>query len=188
MSAGLHFARMRALRGACEPVVPCLYCESAAGDLPQAVVYEDADVVAFLDWRQSAPGHVLVMPRRHLSAEELFAGPVGRAVMAAAMRVAQAVHEVVGPVGVQMGGILFPGEGRRRTSGRVHGEDADEPVATAEDGHFHLHVLPREHGREIARIYPFGDEVNQAEELGVIADQIRAALRRARAEAGRAGA
>lgn len=168
-------------------MVPCLYCESAAGDLPQAVVYEDADVVAFLDWRQSAPGHVLVLPRRHLCAQDLFAGPVGGALMAAALRVAQAVHEVVGPAGVQMGAILFPGEGTGRSSGRLHGE-APGPIATAEDGHFHLHVLPREHGRETARIYPFGDEVGRAEDLQAIAGEIRAAVRRLGSEADRPGA
>ncbi len=168
-------------------MVPCLYCESAAGDLPQAMIYEDADVVAFLDWRQSAPGHVLLMPRRHLCAEEVYAGPVGRALMLAAMRVARAVREVVGPAGVQMGAILFPCDAARRGSGRVRVEDA-VPISTAEDGHFHLHILPREHGAEIARIYPFGDEVGRAEDLQAIADDIRAALRRQRAAADLAGA
>jgi histidine triad (HIT) family protein len=160
-------------------VLPCLYCESAAGDLPQAVVYEDGQVVAFLDWRQTAPGHVLVLPRRHLSAEEVFAGPVGAALMAAVVRVARAVREVVAPAGVQMGAILFPGgQPDRRVSGRL-GVTPELPMPTAEEGHFHLHVLPREHRGEVARIYPFGDEVGRQEELAAIAERIRAALRRA---------
>lgn len=156
-------------------MLPCLYCESVSGDLPQAVVYEDADVVAFLDWRQSAPGHVLVVPRRHLAAEQLFADPAGPKVMAAVMRVALAVRVAVGADGVQMGAILYPGAGPERVSGRVHPVYAI-PLETAEDGHFHLHVLPRTHNGEVARIYPFGDEVGRPETLEGIALRIRAAL------------
>ena len=157
-------------------MLPCLYCESAAGDLPQAVVHQDRDVVALLDWRQDAPGHVLVLPRHHLSAEELFAGPVGVAVMATTMRLAMAVRDALGIEGVQMGAILFPGgAGPTRSSGRVHHEGPAQ-VETAEDGHFHLHILPRQHGAAVARIYPFGDEIASPEVLEAIAQRIRACL------------
>lgn len=157
-------------------MLPCLYCESVSGgDLPQAVVYADGDAVAFLDWRQSAPGHVLVVPRRHLSAQELFADPAGARVMTAAMRVADAVHTLLCCDGVQMGAIVHPGSGPARVSGRVR--PTHEPLLqTAEDGHFHLHILPRTHGGELARIYPYGDEVATPEEMDQLAARLRSAL------------
>ncbi len=161
-------------------MLPCLYCESAAGDLPQAVVFADDDVVAFLDWRQRAPGHVLIIPRHHLGAPEVFAGPVGEALMRTALRVAEAMRSVVDPDGVQVGAILFPGRGQHagaRSSGlpRPGGVDL-EVTETSEDGHFHLHVLPRQHRGQIARIYPFGDEVASEQGLQILAARLRAAL------------
>lgn len=157
-------------------MLPCLYCESAAGDLRQALVHQDRDVVAFLDWRQSAPGHVLVLPRHHLSAAELFSGPVGGALMAVTMRVAQAVQRIGGADGVQMGALLYPGQAAAtRASGRAR-HPGEPPIETAEDGHFHLHVLVRQHGGELARIYPFGDEIGAPEELEAIAARLRSAL------------
>ncbi len=157
-------------------MLPCLYCESAAGALGQAVVFEDSYVLAFLDWRQTAPGHVLVIPRRHLAAAELVGAPEGPAVLAAAVRVARAVRDAVGVEAVQMGAILFPGQGELGTSGQPKRvpEFSEE---TAEDGHFHLHVVPRRHGHTIARIYPYGDEVWEAEDLQALAGRIRQALR-----------
>lgn len=158
-----------------ESLQSCLYCESVAGDLPQAVVYQDEAVVAFLDWRQRAPGHVLVVPRRHLSAEQVFADPAGQRVLAAALRVAAAVRSL-GADGVQMGAILFPGSGSARVSGRLH-PDETIPPETAEDSHFHLHVLPRTHGDERARIYPYGDDVSSPKEIHALAERLRLALR-----------
>ncbi len=163
------------------PVLPCLYCESAAGDIPQAVVYEDPYVVAFLDWRQTAPGHVLVIPRKHLGADELVEGPEAEALLSAAVRLARAVRQAAGVDAVQMGAILFPGEGEFGTSGRPLRPQHIGPSETAEDGHFHLHVLPRHHGRTVARIYPYGDEVGDAKELHALAGRIREAMASPRA-------
>ena len=157
-------------------MLPCLFCESVLGDLPQAVIHEGPDVVAFLDWRQSAPGHVLVLPRQHLSAEELFAGPVGAQLMAVAVRVAAAVRAALRVDGVQLGGVVHPGAGQARVSGRVRAAHPEEAVQTAEDGHFHLHILPRFSGGVLARIYTYGDDVADPAQIASIATALRAAL------------
>jgi len=44
----------------------CLFCDIAAGIVPADFVYEDAQSVAFLDHRPLFPGHVLLIPRRHV--------------------------------------------------------------------------------------------------------------------------
>lgn len=171
-------------------MLPCLFCESASGDLPQAMIHADREVVALLDWRQSAPGHVLVLPRRHLTAEEVFACPTGAAVLAVTMRLARAIQGAFDLEAVQMGAILYPGGPRQfrasgwvaagenrngRAAGHAEAETASA-VETAEDGHFHLHLLPRRHGGELARIYPFGDAIASLQDLEKVAERIRAAL------------
>jgi histidine triad (HIT) family protein len=42
-----------------------LFCKIAARDIPAAVVYETADVLAFNDIAPKAPVHVLVIPKTH---------------------------------------------------------------------------------------------------------------------------
>ncbi len=44
----------------------CAFCAILAGALTASLVHEDAQVVAFMDLRQAVPGHVLVVPRRHV--------------------------------------------------------------------------------------------------------------------------
>ena len=92
-----------------------------------------------------------------------------------AMRVATAVRVALGADGVQMGAILYPGTGPARVSGRVH-PTREVPMETAEDSHFHLHILPRTHGGELARIYPYGDDVATPEEMEEIAARLREGL------------
>lgn len=44
----------------------CLFCKIAKKEIPSKLVYEDDEVVAFLDINPKAPVHILVIPRRHV--------------------------------------------------------------------------------------------------------------------------
>lgn len=44
----------------------CVFCDIAAKRVPAAVVYEDADVVAFLDINPLNRGHTIVAPKQHV--------------------------------------------------------------------------------------------------------------------------
>lgn len=46
----------------------CLFCNIVARAVPAAVVYENEHALAFRDIRPVAPTHVLVIPKRHISA------------------------------------------------------------------------------------------------------------------------
>jgi histidine triad (HIT) family protein len=43
----------------------CIFCKIVAGIIPASVVYQDTDVIAFLDIDPLFPGHVLLSPREH---------------------------------------------------------------------------------------------------------------------------
>lgn len=43
----------------------CIFCKIAAGEIPAGKVYEDDQVMAFLDIHPKAPGHTLVVPKAH---------------------------------------------------------------------------------------------------------------------------
>ncbi len=43
----------------------CIFCKIASGQVPGQTIYEDDDVLAFLDIRPLNPGHTLIIPKRH---------------------------------------------------------------------------------------------------------------------------
>lgn len=45
----------------------CLFCKIVAGEIPNYTVYEDENVLAFLDIWPQAQGHTVVIPKKHYS-------------------------------------------------------------------------------------------------------------------------
>lgn len=43
----------------------CIFCKLVKKDSPANIVYEDDEKMAFLELNQSAPGHVMVILKRH---------------------------------------------------------------------------------------------------------------------------
>jgi histidine triad (HIT) family protein len=44
----------------------CIFCKIIAGKSPSKIVYQDEQVVAFLDINPAAPVHILIVPREHI--------------------------------------------------------------------------------------------------------------------------
>ncbi|HER7513408.1 TPA: HIT family protein [Streptococcus pyogenes] len=44
----------------------CIFCSIIQGDIPSSKVYEDEQVLAFLDISQTTRGHTLVIPKQHV--------------------------------------------------------------------------------------------------------------------------
>lgn len=44
----------------------CIFCRIARGEEKAEKIYETNDVVAFLDIKPRAPGHALVVPKKHI--------------------------------------------------------------------------------------------------------------------------
>ncbi|MGL4589229.1 MAG: HIT family protein [Mycoplasmatales bacterium] len=45
----------------------CLFCKIINDELPSYKVYEDNDIVAFLDIFPNATGHTLIVPKKHVA-------------------------------------------------------------------------------------------------------------------------
>lgn len=45
--------------------MPCIFCKIIAKEIPNHTVYEDANVLAFLDIFPCSKGHTVVIPKRH---------------------------------------------------------------------------------------------------------------------------
>ena len=43
----------------------CIFCKLVAGEIPSLRIYEDNDTVSFLELMPSAPGHAMVILKKH---------------------------------------------------------------------------------------------------------------------------
>lgn len=66
----------------------CIFCKIAAGEIPATKVYEDENVLAFLDIHPQAPIHVLLVPKKHVENILACDGETITAVLNAAKAVA----------------------------------------------------------------------------------------------------
>lgn len=64
----------------------CLFCRIVRREIPAAIVWEDADTLAFRDIDPKAPTHVLVIPKVHVSSlnDAGDVASIGRLALAAA--------------------------------------------------------------------------------------------------------
>lgn len=126
----------------------CIFCKIAAGQIPCEKVYEDEDVLAFLDIGPLSEGHTLVIPKRHYTK----------------------VHECPPQLLAQVGSVL------PKVAGAVFGAmQADGYNVLCNNGraagqlveHIHFHIIPRKAGDGVftqwpAKKYPSG----KVEKLG----------------------
>ena len=58
-------AQIEFLKQQQQPAQQCIFCKIANHEVPASIVYEDGELIAFLDIRPANPGHVLVVPKKH---------------------------------------------------------------------------------------------------------------------------
>lgn len=102
----------------------CIFCKIADGTIPSHKVYEDDEIVAFLDISQVTQGHTLVIAKEHTSNFLTTPKELMHKVMDVAQRIGQAQVSILGAKGVN---ILT----------NVN-KEAGQSVY-----HFHVHVIPR---------------------------------------------
>jgi histidine triad (HIT) family protein len=139
----------------------CPFCAIAAQLLPASIVAEDAATLAFMDLRQSVPGHVLIVPRRHVATIYELSPEEGGAVMQMAMRIARALRDALNPPGLNLW--------------QSNGDVAGQEVA-----HFHLHLQPRRMGDEFSAYRSEPSPPSARALLNALADELCSALNRQR--------
>lgn len=102
----------------------CIFCKIAAKQLPSDIIYEDEDLVAFLDIRPISRGHTLVVPKAHVERygdlSDAAASELARVLKVLAPRIMRAV----GAQGFNLG----------LNNGSVAGQIIS---------HVHWHIIPR---------------------------------------------
>ena len=134
----------------------CIFCQIIAGKIPSQRIYEDDRCIAFLDIHPINPGHVLVIPRRHV---ERFYD----------LRDEEAAH--LGMVTRKIYRAV------RQTDVSCEGANiflSDGEVAGQEVKHCHFHIAPRftgdGHRTGFSRTHP---QAGNPEELAAVAEKIK---------------
>lgn len=105
-----------------------IFAKIIRGEAPCYKIYEDEDVLAFLDLFPQSYGHSLVIPKRATARNILEIDTDNLAkVMAAVQKVARALVDELQPAGVQVA--------------QFNGAPAGQTVF-----HIHMHVIPRFEG------------------------------------------
>ena len=101
-----------------------VFCKIIDGEIPCHKLYEDDDVLAFLDISQTTKGHILVISKEHYPNFLATPQDVMHKVMDVAQRIGQVQVRLMGAKGVNILTNCY--------------EAAGQTVM-----HFHVHVIPR---------------------------------------------
>ena len=105
----------------------CIFCKMIAGQIPVTKIYEDEDILAFLDIGPVSDGHTLVIPREHF--EQLHDCPP---------RLLSQVGSCLGKVAKAVASAMnSDGYNVLCNNGRAAGQLV---------GHLHFHIIPRNTG------------------------------------------
>ena len=102
----------------------CIFCKIVKGEIPCYKIYEDDDVLAFLDISQTTLGHTLVISKQHFPNLLYVPKDILSKVMGAAQRIAQA----------QVSSLKAKGVNLINNTNEIAGQTVM---------HFHVHVIPR---------------------------------------------
>ncbi|MDE0309533.1 MAG: HIT family protein [Acidiferrobacterales bacterium] len=133
----------------------CIFCGIVAGQIPSIKIYENAQVLAFMDINPVSTGHVLVIPKGHW--RDLFDMPDEQLglVAAAVRKVAQAVKTVLNPDGISIT--------------QANGKGAAQSVL-----HYHVHIVARTMGDELKINWEL--VAGDMDAIGAVASRIRQQL------------
>lgn len=132
----------------------CIFCKIVKGEIPSNKIYEDRDVLAFLDINPVNPGHALVIPKEHH--KDLLSTPteLAQKLMSVVQKIAPAAMKAVDSDGFNLGVNC--------------GATAGQVVF-----HTHLHIMPR-FSSDKHRLWS-GKEMQQ-DELKDVAEKIKSNL------------
>lgn len=102
----------------------CIFCKIINGELPSAKVYEDEEVLAFLDLTQVTKGHTLVVPKTHTKNIYETSPEVAKELFSRIPTIANAIKDTYKPLGINL-------------------LNNNEKAAEQSVFHLHVHLIPR---------------------------------------------
>ncbi len=105
----------------------CVFCKIVAGSLEAERIYETAGVISFLDIYPRAPGHSLVIPRKHVELLADLEDDVVAELFIATREMVKILKRALNPDGFNIG----------INEGKIAGQEVQ---------HLHVNIFPRFRG------------------------------------------
>lgn len=102
----------------------CIFCSIIQGDIPSSKVYEDEQVLAFLDISQTTKGHTLVIPKQHVRNLLEMTAKTASHLFARIPKIARAIQSATGATAMNI-------------------INNNEALAGQTVFHAHVHLVPR---------------------------------------------
>ncbi|HER6995459.1 TPA: HIT family protein [Streptococcus pyogenes] len=102
----------------------CIFCSIIQGDIPSSKVYEDEQVLAFLDISQTTKGHTLVIPKQHVRNLLEMTAETASHLFARIPKIARAIQSATGATAMNI-------------------INNNEALAGQTVFHAHVHLVPR---------------------------------------------
>jgi histidine triad (HIT) family protein len=102
----------------------CIFCKIIKKEIPATVVFEDDDVLAFMDIGPIIKGHTLVIPKNHYDPITETPDDILAKLHITAKKIATAQMNAFGADGVNI----------MQNNGKASGQEVE---------HIHVHVIPR---------------------------------------------
>jgi len=102
----------------------CIFCKIVEKQIPAAIVYEDDDILVFMDIGPIIKGHALVISKQHYETVAETPDSVVAKLHVTAKRIADA----------QLNGLAADGVNILQNNGKASGQEVS---------HIHVHVIPR---------------------------------------------
>ena len=109
----------------------CIFSKIANGEIPSAALYEDENFRVILDLGPASKGHALILPKAHYADIYEIPGELAAEAMVLAKKMAERMTEVLKCDGFNIV--------------QNNGEIAGQTVF-----HFHMHLIPRYEGDNVA--------------------------------------
>lgn len=137
----------------------CIFCSIINDVIPASMIYEDKDLLAFMDIQPVNKGHVLIISRQHKELITELEDDILRRIIVLAKNIDKAIRES----GIKAEGVnLFLADGKS---------------AGQEVPHVHLHIIPRFKNDGFGFIFPEGYEKrSQRNELDILSQKIKSRL------------
>ncbi len=129
----------------------CIFCKIANKEIESNIIFEDDNVVAFLDISQTTLGHTLVIPKKHV---ETIYDDVDPEFLSKIPMIAKHIKETLNAEGINI----------VNNSGVVAGQTVN---------HLHFHIIPRYGDSDSFRINYYDNSGNvSGNELKILKEKL----------------
>lgn len=123
----------------------CIFCKLANKDIPTNIIYEDDRFTVILDASPATKGHALILPKNHAANIYELPDEDASAVFVLAKKLATKMTEILHCDGFNIV--------------QNNGEVAGQTVF-----HFHMHLIPRYEGDQVALTWKPGELTDEMKE------------------------